>query len=378
MSLDLAVPDDAPDQLVDVQSLLERIETVETCAADASALDELASRLDRIETKLARPSVQIRNHPDDAELERNAFNNFLRKGWDGLEDLERKVLSAGVGGSPSADGFALVPQNFLAEILKNLVLLSPMRQVARVQPISGGGPVLIPRRLSTLSAAWVDELAQHSTSEPTYDQVSVGLFEMRVTSEISNQLLEDAAFPMDTELARDLAEQFAFLEGQAFVSGTGVGQPQGFLTAATFPTMTAVFSADAIIDLFHSVASAYATNGTWLMNRMMMGQVRKLKTSGTGVYLWTESLQPGNPPSILGRPVLEMPAMPATTGQGSPPTPVIAFGDWSQAYRVLDRTTLEVLRDPYTRARNSIVAFHARRRVGGSLVKAEAVRGMSA
>jgi HK97 family phage major capsid protein len=379
MSLDLAVPDDAPDlsPSADLQSLLERIQTVETRAADASALDEVAARLDRMETRLARPSVQIKNHPDDAELERKAFNSFLRKGRDGLDDLERKVLSAGVGGSPSADGFALVPQTFLNEILKNLVLLSPMRQVARVQQVSGGGPVLIPRRLSTLSAAWVEELAQHATSEPTYDQVSVGLFEMRVTSEISNQLLEDSAFDMSAELARDFAEQFAFLEGTAFVSGTGTGQPQGFLTAATFPTTTAALSGDTIIDLFHSVASAYANQGTWLMNRNTMGAVRKLKAGGTNEYIWAESIAVDDPPRILGRPVLEMPAMPGQ-GSGSPATASVAFGDWNQAYRIFDRINLEVLRDPYTRARNSIVALHARKRVGGSLVKAEAVRGLSA
>jgi HK97 family phage major capsid protein len=379
MTLDISAPDDAPDlsPSVDVQSLLERIQTVETRAADASALDELAGRLDRIETRLARPSVQIRNVPDDAELERKAFNSFLRKGWDGLEDLERKVLSAGVGGSPSADGYALVPQNFLAEILKNLVLISPMRQVARVQNVSGGGPVLIPRRLSTLSAAWVEELAQHATSEPTYDQVSVGLFEMRVTSEISNQLLEDAAFDMSAELARDFAEQFAFLEGTAFVSGTGTGQPQGFLTSANFTVTTAALTGDSLIDLFHSVATPYANAGTWLMNRFTLGQVRKLKAGGTNEYIWTESITVDDPPRILGRPVVEMPAMP-NPGTGSPATASMAFGDWNQAYRIFDRTNLEVLRDPYTRARNSIVAFHARRRVGGSLVKAEAVRGLSA
>jgi HK97 family phage major capsid protein len=372
MTLDISAPDDAPAPA----SLLERIEQIENKAADATALEEFATRLDRIETRLARPSVQIRNVPDDAELERKAFNSFLRRGWDGMEDLERKVLSAGVGGSPSADGFALVPQNFLAEILKNLVQLSPMRQVARVQQVSGGGPVLIPRRLSTLSAAWVEELAQHATSEPTYDQVSVGLFEMRVTSEISNQLLEDAAFDMSAELARDFAEQFAFLEGQAFVSGTGVGQPQGFLTSANFAVTTVVLNSDNMIDLFHSVATPYANAGAWLMNRFTMGQVRKLKAS-SGEYLWAESIAVDDPPRILGRPVVEMPAMP-NPGSGSPATASVAFGDWSQAYRIFDRTNLEVLRDPYTRARNSIVAFHARRRVGGSLVKAEAVRGLSA
>jgi HK97 family phage major capsid protein len=378
MTLDISAPDDdAPDLSPDLQSLIDRVSAVETRAADASAVDEIAARLDRVETRLARPSVQIRNVPDDAELEHKAFNSFLRRGWDGMEDLERKVLSAGVGGSPSADGFALVPQNFLAEILKNLVQLSPMRQVGRVQSVSGGGPVLIPRRLSTLSAAWVEELAQHATSEPTYDQVSVGLFEMRVTSEISNQLLEDSAFDMSAELARDFAEQFAFLEGAAFVSGTGVGQPQGFLTAATFPTTTATIAGDSLIDLFHSVATPYANAGTWLMNRFTMGQVRKLKAGGTNEYIWTESIAVDDPPRILGRPVVEMPAMP-NPGSGSPATASIAFGDFNQGYRIFDRTNLEVLRDPYTRARNSIVAFHARKRVGGSLVKAEAVRGLSA
>jgi HK97 family phage major capsid protein len=376
MSLDVSVPD------TDEMPLEERFDTLaaevkaDTLIVQAKA-DELATRLDRIETRLARPSVQIRNVPDDAELERKAFNSFLRRGWDGMEDLERKVLSAGVGGSPSADGFALVPQNFLAEILKNLVLLSPMRQVARVQQVSGGGPVLIPRRLSTLSAAWVEELAQHATSEPTYDQVSVGLFEMRVTSEISNQLLEDAVFDMSAELARDFAEQFAFLEGTAFVSGTGVGQPQGFLTAANFAVTTAALSGDSLIDLFHSVATPYANAGTWLMNRNTMGQVRKLKAGGTNEYIWTESIAVDDPPRILGRPVVEMPAMPSV-GNASPAVASVAFGDWNQAYRIFDRTNLEVLRDPYTRARNSIVAFHARRRLGGSLVKAEAVRGLSA
>jgi HK97 family phage major capsid protein/HK97 family phage prohead protease len=371
MSLDVSLPDDAAPAVIELPpEVLERITTAETKAA------ELAAKVDRLETKLARPSARVETR-DDGEVERKAFNSYLRRGWDGIADMERKVLSAGVLGSPSADGFALVPQTFLQEILKNLVLLSPMRQVARVQNVGGGGPVLIPRRVSTLSAAWVDELASHNTSEPTYDQVSVPLFEARVTSEISNQLLEDAAFDMGAELARDFAEQFAFLEGQAFVAGTGTGQPQGFTTAATFPvTSVGALTGDILIDLYHSVATAYANVGTWLMNRNTMGAVRKLKAGGTNEYIWVDSIAVDDPPRILGRPVLEMPAL-ANTGTGSPAPVSVAFGDWSQAYRIFDRVNLEVLRDPFTRARNSIVAFHARRRVGGALVKAEAVRGLS-
>ena len=82
MSLDLSAPDDAPDlsPSVNVQSLLERIQTVETRAADASALDEVAARLDKIETRLARPSARVEVREDQAQLEVKAFTTWCRKG----------------------------------------------------------------------------------------------------------------------------------------------------------------------------------------------------------------------------------------------------------------------------------------------------------
>jgi hypothetical protein len=49
----------------------------------------------------------------------------------------------------------------------------------------------------------------------------------------------------------------------------------------------------------------------------------------------------------------------------------------SSAKSLFDRVGLDVLRDPYTKARNSIVTFHARRRVGGALVDGAAVKGLS-
>jgi HK97 family phage major capsid protein len=79
---------------------------------------------------------------------------------------------------------------------------------------------------------------------------------------------------------------------------------------------------------------------------------------------------------LLGRPVLEMPGLAAAGA--SPDVVVAAFGDWSSAYRIFDRVGLEVLRDPFTKARYSIVCFHARKRVGGALVRGDAVKGLTA
>jgi HK97 family phage major capsid protein len=384
MSLELSAPDDAPDQpdSADLQSLIERIETVETRAADASALDEVAARLDRIETRLARPSARIEVREDQDELERRAFTAFLRLGMDRLSDhdrrvmadIEKKVLTAGGGGSPELGGANLVPQTFLNEIIRVLILTNPMRQVARVQQVSGT-PVLIPKRTTNLAASWVAETAQHGVDEPTYVQVSIDVHTARVSVEISNQLLEDSAFNLQAELAQDIGIEFARLEGLAFVKGTGTGQPKGFLTDSNFSvtSISADVTADQLIDLYHSVPSVYANAGTWLMQRATMGVVRKLKSS-TGNYLWVDALSPGNPPTLLGRPVLEMPDL---FRAGSPAGTAVAFGDWNAAYRIVDRVGLSIERDPFTRARNDITVFHCRKRTGGALVNFEAVRGVA-
>ena len=111
------------------------------------------------------------------------------------------------------------------------------------------------------------------------------------------------------------------------------------------------------------------------MRRETIAGVRKLRSDPNGPYIWVDSIAPGTPASLMGRPVVEMPDMQAVGG--SPAETVIAFGDWNRAYRIFDRVGLEVLRDPYSLARNSIVTFHARRRVGGALVDGAAVKGLS-
>lgn len=52
----------------------------------------------------------------------------------------------------------------------------------------------------------------------------------------------------------------------------------------------------------------------------------------------------------------------------------IAYGDFRRAYTMVDRIRLSVLRDPYTRGNVGQVKFVARRRVGGQVVLAEAIR----
>jgi HK97 family phage major capsid protein len=105
------------------------------------------------------------------------------------------------------------------------------------------------------------------------------------------------------------------------------------------------------------------------LNRFTLGAVRKLKDANDS-YIWQPGLSAGVANTILGAPYVEVPDMPDVAAAAFP----IAFGDWRRAYVIVDRIAMSVLRDPFTRGSQGQVKFLARRRVGGQVVLAEAVR----
>jgi HK97 family phage major capsid protein len=137
----------------------------------------------------------------------------------------------------------------------------------------------------------------------------------------------------------------------------------------------ATVAADDLVELFHELPTFYASRGTWLMNRRTMGAIRKMKTT-TGEYIWHDnpsaeaSLPFGNAGTLLSRPIVEMPDFPDI----APSTVAIAFGDIQSAYRIFDRVSVDILRDPFTQRTTGQTRFHARKRVGGDVAKAEAIR----
>jgi HK97 family phage major capsid protein len=195
--------------------------------------------------------------------------------------------------------------------------------------------------------------------------------------DVSQRLLEDAAVNVESEVASDLSEEFGRLEGLGFSQGDGVKKPIGIMEAAGVAyTATGNAStlgtapADTLIDVFYSLPAYYRNRGVWLMNSKTIAAVRKLKDGSTGAYLWQPGLAQGDPATILGRPLIEDPTM---DDIGSAAEPIL-FGSVSDAYRIYDRLNLSIMRDPYSQATSGVVRFHARRRTGGALVLADALR----
>ena len=199
----------------------------------------------------------------------------------------------------------------------------------------------------------------------------------------TQELIEDSAINVESWLADKAADKMARAENAAFVTGNGVGRPFGFMTAAEGTGnrsqveqidtgANGAFAAapnggDALINALYSLKGQYRANANWFMNRATLKLVRKLKDSD-GAYLWTPGITAGQSSTLLGYGVANFEDMadPATGSLS------IAVGDLRQAYQVVDRMGISMLRDPYSY--KPFVGFYFRKRVGGNLINGEALK----
>lgn len=326
----------------------------------------------------------------DEKLKWKVYEKYLRFGEaKALSSEEQKVLQ--VSNDPA--GGYLAPPTFIQDIIKAVVLYSPMRSLVNVIK-SGSTEVQLPKRTRTAAATRVGEASTRSESQnPLWGLMKLTAPEMYAEARVTQANLEDSAFNLEQLLSDEFSEQFGVLEGYEVINGTGVGECLGFLDASAAGPSTPIAytvsggattiagasgsEADGLINLFHNVKTAYASKGTWVLNRASLGKVRLLKDTA-GRYLWQAGGNPSGvggldasaPGTILGAPYVEAPDMP-NEGSGAFP---IAFGDWKRAYTLVDRVELAITRDPFTLASTGQVKFFARRRVGGQVVLGEAIR----
>ena len=344
-------------------------ETVAKIELLQKTLDSEAKRLNEIETKLARPRVEAAiEGAKEANPTFKAFGSYLRKGREGLSPEEAKALSVG---DDTTAGY-LAPTEYLREIVKASLLFSPVRQFARVIQTSAKD-VELPKRTAQFAASWVAETGTKSeTTGLTYGLWKIPNHELHARVDVSNPMLEDSAFNLESELAMEFSEQFGIAEGTAFVTGTGVGKPQGFIEGGLSSTNSGdadLLTSDGIYDLVYAVKTPYHAGAIFGAAASTIGAIRKLK-DGNGQYLWEPALALGQPSTLLGRPVVEMTDMAAVAASAKP----IVFGDFRRGYAIVDRIGMSILRDPYSAASTNQVRFYARKRVGGQVILAEALR----
>lgn len=345
-------------------------------AALRCEVEEVKGRIEKAGRAAVRP---ILGGATDTARDLTGFiDGYVRHG----RETELKALSGTVG----ADGGFAIPQQIDAMIARRLVEISPIRGLASVVRTGTSG---FRRLVSTGGAAsgWVSETgARPETASPRLAEIVPPSGELYANPSATQAMLDDAAFDVEGWLANEIATEFARAEGAAFVNGTGVNQPRGFLAA---PTSTAGDAARAfgalqyigsglatgfgpapearLIDLVFQLKAPLRQGAAWVMNSATLATIRKLKTAD-GAFLWQPGMIEGQPDRLLGYPVIEAEDMPDVAAGACP----IAFGNFRAGYLIAERQQTTILRDPYTN--KPYVQFYATRRVGGQVMDSDAIK----
>ncbi|MBX7536418.1 phage major capsid protein [Qipengyuania sp. GH1] len=370
-------PTPTPDQAEASFDIVARQDRTEADLASLRGeVDEVKARVDRIGRAAARPAI---GGTEAAAPEVKGFvDGYLRRG----ATAEYKSVSGAV---PSDGGYA-VPRQIDALIARQLSEASPIRAIAQVVQTGSAGY----RKLVTTggtASGWVSETqARPETDTPSFAEIAPPTGELYANPAASQAMLDDAGFDIESWLAGEIAAEFARAEGAAFVNGSGVNQPRGFLAAPAssagdatraFGTLQYVGSGDAaglgsaaeiaLIDLVHALKAGHRQGASFVMNSATLAEIRKLKTDD-GAFLWQPGLVEGQPDRLLGYPVVEAEDMPDVAAGTCP----IAFGNFRNGYLIAERSATQVLRDPFTN--KPFVHFYATKRVGGQVLDSDAIK----
>ena len=324
--------------------------------------------------------------PTDPEYS-TAWGAFFREGEN--ESQIKALNKAGpraamtVGSNP--DGGYLAPVEWDRTITARLKEISPIRQNAQVQSISKPGFTRVYND-RTVGSGWVAEnAARPATSTPQVAPLTFTPGELYAFPFASQTLLEDAEVDIEGWLASEVETEFSRQENIAFLSGDGSGKPYGILTYVTGAANAArhpwgaidvvnsggaaAITSDGIITLIYTLPDAFRAGAKMYMNRLTRMAVRKLK-DGQGNYLWQPSYQVGQPSTLAGEAIVDVPDMPNVAAGNIP----ILYGDMASTYLVVDRVGISVLRDALTN--KPYVGFYTRKRVGGGVQNPEPMKAM--
>lgn len=373
--------------------------------AHIDSLGEMKTKLEKMETKLARPGAGEAGRQEGESKEaveyRHAFLDWMRapndherqqkaaaaakqleaKNRDGRETRATQTVTS----TGAAGGFAL-PEIIERQIARLSVDISPIRQIATVRTV--GSPDY--KELFDVNGAgfeWLGETdARNQTNTPDLAEVAPTFGMASAKPQASEESLDDLFFDVESWLVSSAAEAIAQGEGAAFVSGNGTKKPTGFLagpapvttadSARAFGTLQYIASgqatalptsADIFYDLVYSLRARYRNNAQWVTSKLVLAALRKYKDTA-GQYLWQPALTAGQPATFMGYGITEAEDMPAV-GAGAFP---LAFGDFKEGYLIADRVGMRITRDEITTP--GFVKFYVRKRVGGKLRNTQAIR----
>lgn len=363
-----------------------------TFDARSDQIEAIESEITAVERVMAleieehnRDVDQFRNNPG-ARVENNKprelFAKLLREGPQALSREELLEVRNTMSTTTGTQGGYTVQSDVAKELIDILKAYGGIREVASNITTSQGNPLSYPTSDGTSEEGeWVPENTAASSADPSFGTANLNAF--KASSKIITipmELLQDSSIDIIAMVYKRINDRLGRTMNRGFTTGTGTGQPTGYITAAGVGKVgasgqTALVTYEDLVDLQESIDAAYQAGGTcrFMMHQQMRKVVRKLKDDA-GRPIWSESyeagIKTGTPSQLLGDDVAinnDM-AQPAANAKS------IGYGDFSKYMirNVLDLVVYRFEDSVYTS--KGQVGFLAWSRAGGNLLDQNGIK----
>ncbi len=322
-------------------------------------------KINEIEDKINKMNNYFLNTDMDhfsVNEEKSALDNYIRKG------IESDFITKSFSGA-NEEGSVLITPTLSQKIISGVNAKSPMRQIASIETISTRALDVIIED-GNFGSGWIGEdKARNDTETPKLNKKTIQAHEIYAQPKATQSIIDDSEINIENWLAQRLIDSFVKLENEAFITGDGDNKPNGLLINNKVDVIEVgeFVEPGMLLRLISALDEGYLANASFLINRGTLSAIQSLKDQA-GRFIWQQSLTDPLKQSIFGVPVVISSHMPEI-GKDSLS---IAIGDFNSAYKIVDRSGINLLRDPYTD--KPFVRFYAVKRVGGDVVNPSAVK----
>lgn len=291
------------------------------------------------------------------------------------EERWRKIRNDYSSIDPAGGGF-LVPEVLRSELLKLALETALVRPRARVIPMDSARvpfPAIdVTSHASSLFGgivgSWTEQGASLAESEAKFGQIVLEAKKLAAYCEVPNELLQDSIISFAAFVDQIYPEAISWFEDDAFLTGTGTGEPQGVLNSPALIGVdkesgqaAATIVWENIVKMYSRMLPASLGRAVWVANINTFPELATMALSvGTGgSAIWLNSGASGPPMTILGRPIVFTEKLPTLGTVGD-----IMFCDFGY-YLVGDRQQMRAESSPHVKFQNDMTAYRVTERVDG-------------
>ena len=205
--------------------------TYEKMETEVVNLGKEIERLERqasIDLELSRAtSTAIKTIPGAGDEKKGrASDEYTQAFWQHMRNRGGYQIRNALQVGTDSEGGYLVPDEFERTLVEALEEENLMRQLAKVITTSSGDKK-IPVVASKGTASWVDEEGLIPDADDAFGQVSIGAYKVATMIKVSEELLNDSIFNLESYIAKEFARRIGAKEEEAFLVGDGEGKPTG-------------------------------------------------------------------------------------------------------------------------------------------------------